>query len=79
MPAHCGKLRGTWMIILRALKKQPEERLCDGQRFAKTVKRYLPQPVCAQPDSVWYESAVHGRTDFSRCGGRYDTHRQLID
>jgi serine/threonine-protein kinase len=42
-------------VVLKALKKRPEERYATVNAFADDVERYLRgRPVAAQPDSAWY-------------------------
>jgi eukaryotic-like serine/threonine-protein kinase len=50
------QLRGDLdTIVLKALKKQPNERYLTAQAFADDLKRYLAyEPIQAKPDSGWY-------------------------
>ena len=42
-------------IVLKALKKRPEERYATVNAFADDIERYLQgRPVAARPDSAWY-------------------------
>jgi serine/threonine-protein kinase len=42
-------------VILKALKKTPEERYATAEAFAEDIQRYLQKhPVLAQPDRAWY-------------------------
>jgi serine/threonine protein kinase len=42
-------------IVLKALKKMPEERYATVNAFAEDLERYLQgRPVLAQPDRAWY-------------------------
>ncbi len=42
-------------IVLKALKKNPQERYLTANALAQDVRRYLDDlPVIAQPDSAWY-------------------------
>jgi serine/threonine-protein kinase len=42
-------------IVLKAMKKNPQERYATVDAFAADLRRYLAgEPVQAQPDSVWY-------------------------
>jgi eukaryotic-like serine/threonine-protein kinase len=44
-------------IVLKALKKQPDERYASAQAMADDIERHLhQQPVLARPDSRWYRS-----------------------
>ena len=43
------------VIVMKALKKDPDERFATVNAFAEDVVRYLSgRPVFAQPDSAWY-------------------------
>jgi serine/threonine-protein kinase len=44
-------------IVLKALKKQPEERYTTAEAFGEDIERYLRgDPVRAQPDRPWYRA-----------------------
>lgn len=44
-------------IVLKALKKRPEERYATVDAFAADLRRYLAgEPVLARPDSAWYRA-----------------------
>src|SRR5262249_39071040 len=44
-------------IVLKALKRRPEERYATADAFAQDIQRYLDgRPVLAQPESAWYRS-----------------------
>ena len=55
-PRFARALRGDLdTIVLKALKKDPEERYATVNAFAEDVERYLRgRPVLAQPDRSWY-------------------------
>jgi serine/threonine-protein kinase len=55
-PALRRALRGDLdTIVLKALKKSPEERYATVNAFVEDVERYLQgRPVVARPDSRWY-------------------------
>jgi non-specific serine/threonine protein kinase/serine/threonine-protein kinase len=45
------------MIVLKALRKEPERRYRSAEQFAADVQRFLDRrPVLASPDSVWYRT-----------------------
>jgi eukaryotic-like serine/threonine-protein kinase len=45
------------MIVLKALRKEPERRYRSAEQFAADVQRFLDRrPVEASPDSVWYRT-----------------------
>jgi serine/threonine-protein kinase len=44
-------------IVLKALKKRPEDRYATANAFVEDVERFLEgRPVLAQPDSRWYRA-----------------------
>jgi serine/threonine-protein kinase len=44
-------------IVLKALKKRPEDRYATANAFVEDVERFLAgRPVLAQPDSRWYRA-----------------------
>jgi len=44
-------------IVLKALKKAPEERYATAQALAEDIERYVRgEPVRAQPDRTWYRT-----------------------
>jgi eukaryotic-like serine/threonine-protein kinase len=53
------QLRGDLdTIVLKAIRKQPDERYATVNAFADDVERYLQgRPVIARPDSVWYRGS----------------------
>jgi eukaryotic-like serine/threonine-protein kinase len=45
-------------IVLKSLRKKPEERYATVNALAEDVRRYLAgRPVLAQPDSAWYRAS----------------------
>jgi non-specific serine/threonine protein kinase/serine/threonine-protein kinase len=45
------------MIVLKALRKEPERRYRSAEQFAADVQRFLDRrPVMASPNSVWYRT-----------------------
>jgi serine/threonine protein kinase/Tfp pilus assembly protein PilF len=57
-PATRKRLRGELdSIVLKALKKNIDERYATVNAFAEDIERHLThRPVLAQPDSLWYRS-----------------------
>jgi eukaryotic-like serine/threonine-protein kinase len=58
-PSLRSTLRGDLdTILLKALKKRPEERYATVNAFVEDIERYLDfRPVRAQPDTAWYRLA----------------------
>jgi len=59
-------------IILKALKKAPDERYATADAFHQDIERYLRgEPVMARPDSNWYRARRFvSRHRFLRCRSR---------
>ncbi|HEY8508484.1 MAG TPA: protein kinase [Steroidobacteraceae bacterium] len=57
-PAMRRALRGDLdTIVLKAMKKAPEQRYSTVSAFSEDIQRYLTgQPVLARPDSSWYRA-----------------------
>jgi eukaryotic-like serine/threonine-protein kinase len=57
-PAQARALRGDLdTIVLKALRKKPEDRYATVNAFADDIRRHLDGlPVLAQPDSAWYRT-----------------------
>ena len=60
-PATRRALRGDLdTIVLRALKKRPDERYATINALAEDIERHLRcQPVLARPDSAWYRASKY--------------------
>ena len=66
LPSQAGRNKVSWAhamagdldtILLKSLKKDPQDRYATAEAFAEDIDRWLNgAPVLAQPDSAWYRT-----------------------